>query len=247
MMTCDTERFKGHLRLEGIGRDGQERICSGHVAVVGCGGLGSAVIPLLAAAGTGHLTLIDPDTVELSNLQRQTIHTPANLGRSKAVSAAEKVRSLSPQTEITAIVDRLTTENAAGVIGNVDMVVDCTDSYTSKSTVAESCISLGRPEVIGAVSRFSGQVMTYLPGTACYHCLYPDLNDKAADETSCATAGIFNAVVGLVGSIQAAETLKFLAGARELLTDRLLTIDALTMQFNIYTISRDRHCRVCGQ
>lgn len=231
------ERYRGHLSLCEIDTAGQQRIARARVLVVGAGGLGSPVALYLGAAGVGSLGIVDADTVGLSNLQRQIMHTTADLGRPKADSAREAVEALNPAVKVTAYREFLTGENAERIIGDYDIVVDCTDSRCSRRLVSSLCVSMGKPLVYGAVSRFSGMVFTHLPGTCAYDDIFAD--GTAADEApSCAQTGILNSAVGVIGSIQATEVLKIITRTGELLTDRLLFIDLLTMSFDILPLAR---------
>lgn len=245
-MTFDTERYRGHTALCEIDIEGQRRLLNAKVVIAGCGGLASTAISTLAASGAGHLLLVDGDRVETSNLQRQTIHHPSDLGRLKVDSARDKIAALNPDVTVTTIPRFLTADNAREIIGNADIVLDCTDSFTSKATVARACVDAGVPLVTGAVSRFSGQVMTWMPGTACYGCLYGLETPRDNSDTSCAAQGIFSGIVGIVGVIQASEAMKYIMGFGDLLTNRLLTIDTITMQFTTVNLSPDESCPLCG-
>lgn len=247
-MTTDTDRsirYRGHLSLCEVDITGQQRLRDATVAVVGCGGLASPCLQYLAAAGVGCIRLIDADRVELSNLQRQIIHTTADLGRPKTSSAADRIRALNPDVRVGEAQTFLTPDNARGLLKGSDVVVDCTDSYAVKRLISKTCAKASLPLSIGAVSRFSGMAMTQFPGSPCYACVFPEERDDAR-ETSCAAAGIFNGVVGLIGVIQACEVMKIIMKTGDTLAGRLLTVDALTMEFNTLTIHRDPACPVCG-
>lgn len=228
-------RYRGHLSLCEIDRAGQQRISSGRVLVVGAGGLGSPVCLYLAAAGVGHITVLDPDTVSLSNLQRQVIHSTSDIDRPKALSAHDTMTAINPLVTVEPVVDRLTPSNAAALAGPCDLVIDCTDSLESRLLVNDTCVSLGKPYVFGAVRRFGGQVFTHLPGTATYRDIFGSSPAEGGD-IPCAVDGVMNTVVGVVGCLQATEAIKYLAGSGDLLTDRILTFDAITMSFNTFRI-----------
>ena len=231
------QRYMGHLSLCEIDLPGQHAISCGRVLVVGAGGLGSPVALYLAAAGVGTIGVVDPDTVSLSNLQRQIMHGTADVGRPKVESAKESMRRINDNIEILTYPVRLTAENAPGLISGYDIVVDCTDSLESRLLVNDACVDVCKPYVHGSVSRFSGLVFTHIPGSACYRDIFDATPD--GEETACSVNGIMNTVVGIVWCVQATEVLKYLAGTGELLTDRLLTFDALTMRFVTLSVSRD--------
>lgn len=225
-------RYQGHLSLCEVDIAGQQRIVRGRVLIVGAGGLGSPVALYLAAAGVGHLGLVDPDTVSLSNLQRQIAHTTADIGRLKVDSARDAMLAVNPEVAVTVYPQMLTSDNAAALLEDFDVVVDCTDSRCSRLTVNKACIDAERSMVFGAVSRFSGMAFTHIPGSADYTTFFSTEADDDTQSRSCAMTGILNTVVGITGSIMATEVIKLLVGTGDLLIDRLLTFDALTMTFS---------------
>lgn len=241
-------RYKGHLQLAAIGPEGQRRLEKASVLVVGAGGLASAALEYLAAAGTGRIGIVDPDIVELSNLQRQILYTDADTGLPKAVCAGRRIASLNPSVETMVFESRFDDSTSGAILGAApwDVALDCTDSYTSKLTVARAMARARLPYVYGAVGRFGGQVMTVLPGHACYGCLYGDGLPGDNAEGSCAGAGIFSGVVGLTAMVQACEAMKIAGGFGSPLSDRLLTIDTFTMTFTTVAIERDQKCPVCN-
>lgn len=241
-------RYKGHLQLAAIGPEGQRRLEKASVLVVGAGGLASAALEYLAAAGTGRIGIVDPDIVELSNLQRQILYTDADTGLPKAVCAARRIASLNPSVETMVFESRFDDSTSGAILDAApwDVALDCTDSYTSKLTVARAMARVRLPYVYGAVGRFGGQVMTVLPGHACYGCLYGDGLPGDNAEGSCAGAGIFSGVVGLTAMVQACEAMKIAGGFGSPLSDRLLTIDTFTMTFTTVAIERDQKCPVCN-
>lgn len=228
-------RYRGHLSLCEIDLPGQQRIGAGRVLIIGAGGLGSPVALYLAAAGVGHITLLDPDTVSLSNLQRQIMHGTPDIGRPKALSARDAMSRINPTIEIEPLTGRLTPENAPGLIGAHDVTVDCTDNLDTRLLISDTCVAAGASYVFGAVRRFEGQAFTHVPGTASYRDIFgSDAGDDG--DIPCAIDGVLNTVVGIIGCIQATETLKLLARTGDLLTDRLLTFDAITMNFNTFRL-----------
>lgn len=241
-------RYKGHLQLAGIGPEGQRRLEKASVLVIGAGGLASAALEYLAAAGTGRIGIVDPDIVELSNLQRQILYTDADTGLPKAICAARRIASLNPSVETMIFESRFDDSTSGEILGAApwDVALDCTDSYTSKLAVARAMARARLPYVYGAVGRFGGQVMTVLPGHACYGCLYGDGLPGDNAEGSCAGAGIFSGVVGLTAMVQACEAMKIAGGFGSPLADRLLTIDTFTMTFTTVAIERDQKCPVCN-
>jgi len=233
-------RYSRNILLQEIGLDGQEKINNGKVLIVGNGGLGSAVALYLAAAGVGTIGLIDGDVVDLSNLQRQIIHSTADVGRPKVISAKEKINRLNPDVKVVTYHTLLTSENASGLIKDYDFIVSATDNFSAKFLINDACVLAGKPFSHGGILCFEGQTMTYVPGSACYRCLFQTPPPTGA------VAGVLGAVAGMLGTIQAAETLKFLTGTGELLTNRLLSFDARTMRFRTIQIKRLENCPVCG-
>lgn len=228
------ERYMGHLSIDLIGEEGQRRINESRVLIVGAGGLGSPVTLYLAAAGVGNLCIVDPDTVSLSNLQRQIIHSTADIDRPKAESACESAIAVNPNIRVIARQEYLTPENASALFADYDIVVDCTDNFSTRILISDTCVALGKPYVYGSVSRFTGQLFTFVPGSADYRTYFGD--DNPGTDFPCSVRGILNTLVGIVGTIQATEVLKYITGCGTLLTDRLLTLDALTMTFREFPI-----------
>lgn len=230
------QRYSRHILLKGVGGKGQRRLLDSRVLIVGTGGLGSPIALYLAAAGVGHLGLIDPDTVELSNLQRQIIHHTSDLDRPKVLSAAEKIAAVNPDVEVTTYQQRLTKGNIIDLITTYDFVVEGTDNFPTKFLVNDACIMTDMPFNQGGILRFQGQTMTHVPGSASYRCVYRQPPPPGAVPT-CSEAGVLGAVAGMLGTIQATETLKYLLGIGELLTNRILMFDALTMQTRIVDVA----------
>lgn len=237
------QRYKRHIILDGVGTEGQERLLAASVLIVGAGGLGSPISLYLAAAGIGRIGIADADKVDISNLQRQVIHTTNDIGRQKALSAKEKILAINPDI-IVDIHDMFIEENADEMVKNYNFIVDATDNYAAKFLINDVCIRQGKPFSHGSLLRLGGQVFTHIPGSACYRCLFG--NEPEGDSMpNSSDAGILGAVAGIVGTIQATEVLKYFTKCGTLLTNRLLCIDAQTMTFNSIAFGKDNHCHVC--
>ena len=238
------QRYARHLALPEIGEAGQERLQAGRVLVVGVGGLGSPAAFYLAAAGVGVLGLMDGDGVEPSNLQRQILHTTASIGTAKVLSAAERLRALTPDVALRTYAERLTAGNAARVLADYDFVIDATDSFAAKFLIADACHAAGKPNSHAGIAQFMGQTMTVHPGrSACYRCVF----DAPPDEPAPAEPrGPLGAVPGVIGTIQATEAIKHLLGIGVPLVDTLLVYDALAMAFRRVAVRRNPHCRLCA-
>ena len=226
-----TGRYSRHLLLDGIGQKGQARIAQGKVLIVGAGGLGSPVALYLAAAGVGTIGIADGDTVDVTNLQRQVIHSTNDVGVAKVASAARKMRDINPDINVVEINEFLNKDRLVELEGEYDIVVDATDSYRSKYMINDACVEAGKPFVHGGVLRYEGNVFTHLPGTTDYRDIFGE--EPTADHVPTASeVGVLVTVVGVIGTIQATEVIKWLTGTGDLLTDSILTFDALTWQFN---------------
>lgn len=240
------ERYARHLILPEIGPSGQERLLAARVAIVGLGGLGAPAALYAAAGGIGHLTLIDRDRVELSNLQRQIIHSNADLGRPKAESAADRIRALNPECEARPVNVSIESGNAAALLRGHDVVLEGADNFPTKFLVNDVCVAGRIPFVHAGILRFQGQILTVRPGSsACVRCLFRDPPPSEAG-TTCHDAGVLGAVAGILGTLQAMEAFKLILGVGEPLTDRLLTVDALTGTMRPVRLRRDPACPVCG-
>jgi molybdopterin/thiamine biosynthesis adenylyltransferase len=238
------QRYARHLTLPEIGAAGQEKLLAARVLLVGAGGLGSPAGFYLAAAGLGTLGIMDGDMLEASNLQRQIAHTTADLGRPKVVSAQRTFEALNPDCRVQVMAERLTAGNSARVLADFDFVVDATDNFDSKFLIADACHAAGKPYSHAGIREFFGQTITVRPDqTTCYRCLF----DAPPDVPTGPLRGPVGAVPGVIGSIQAMEAIKFITGCGELLTNRLLTFDALKMQFRVVSVRRNPHCRLCGK
>ena len=239
-------RYSRHILLQNVGGVGQEKLLKSKVLIVGAGGLGSPIALYLAAAGVGNLGLLDFDTVDLSNLQRQVLHHTPDVNRPKVDSAREKLESLNPDVRVTPIRERLGADNARDIIGEYDFVVEGTDNFPTKFLVNDACVLMGKPFNQGGILRFDGQTMTHTPGHACYRCVYKEPPPKGVIPT-CSEAGVFGAVAGMLGTIQAAEVLRYLLNLGKLLTNRVLFFNALDMEFRTVRIKRNPACPVCGE
>jgi adenylyltransferase/sulfurtransferase len=238
-------RYSRQILLSDFGIEGQARLRASSVLVVGLGGLGSPVAMYLAAAGVGRLVLADFDAVDLSNLQRQIIHTTARIGRPKAESARVALAALNPDVELVTVKRSLVEETLPDIVADVALVLDCCDNFATRFAVNAACVTAGVPLVSGAAIRLEGQVTAFSgqPGGPCYQCLYP--RDGGVEET-CSTNGVLAPVVGIIGSIQATEAIKILTGLGEPLFGRLLLLDAALMQWRSLRLPSDPRCPICS-
>lgn len=240
-------RYSRHILLTQIEYDGQEKLTQSHVLIVGAGGLGSPVAMYLAASGVGTLTICDFDAVDMTNLQRQIIHTTQSVGINKAVSAQQTIFEINPEVVVHTVQKRSTEAEMAALIEQADVVVDCSDNFATRYTLNRLCFQHKTPLVSGAAIRFEGQITVFdfrNETTPCYHCLYPDVGSD--QEMRCADNGVFAPLVGMIGTAQAAETLKLLLNIGETLQGRLLLLDALTAEWRTIKLARDTSCAVCG-
>lgn len=239
-------RYSRHILLDEIGIEGQEALLAARVLVVGCGGLGAAAVPYLAAAGVGMLRLADHDRLEWSNLQRQVAYRSADVGRLKVEAAADAVAALNPAVRVEALAERLDAARLAALMADVDVVLDCCDNFETRQAVNAASVATRTPLVSGAAVRFDGQLAVFDPRVAdapCYHCLF---GGEAGDDGPCALFGVFSPLVGVIGAQQAVEALKLLAGIGTPLTGRLLTYDALSARWREMRFRRDPACPVCA-
>lgn len=239
-------RYSRQILLPQVDVDGQQRLLDSRVLIVGMGGLGGPAALYLAGAGIGTLVLADDDRVDLTNLQRQIIHSTADLDRAKTASARDRLGALNPDVQLQQLDQRLAGEQLLQAVAEVDLVLDCTDNFTARQAINRACIELRRPLVSGAAIGLQGQVSVFdfrRENSPCYQCLYGDGDDVAP---SCSEAGVLGPLVGMVGSLQALEALKLLAGFGEPLVGRLLLIDALRSGFRELRIKRDPGCACCG-
>lgn len=240
------ERYSRHIILRDVGVEGQEKIMQGRVLIIGLGGLGAPAALYLAAAGIGTIGLVDGDAVEISNLQRQVIHFTPDVGKPKVLSAKGKIEAINPDVRVITHEKRVFADNIAGLIKDYDFIIDGTDNFPAKFLINDACVMAKKPFSHGGILRFDGQTLTHITGHACYRCVFPKMPPKGA-VPSCSQAGILGAVAGMLGTIQAAEALKFLLGFQDgLLTDRLLVFDALKMNFRTVAVRKRKDCPVCG-
>ena len=239
-------RYNRQIMLPEIGVEGQERLWASRVLLVGLGGLGSPIAMYLAASGVGHLVLVDHDAVELSNLQRQIVHTTASLGVAKVRSAAQTLAALNPEVRVDAIAQALSGETLRKEVAAADVVVEATDNFEARRALNRACIDAGRPLVSGAVIRMEGQVAVYRldrPDGPCYQCLHGAIAEPPG---TCADSGVLGSVAGIIGAVQATEVVKTLLDIGEDLDGRVLVLDALRMEWQTIRLRRNRRCPACG-
>ena len=243
----EIQRYSRHLIMPEVGMEGQLKLKRARVLAIGTGGLGAPLGLYLAAAGVGHLGLVDFDVVDSSNLQRQVTFTTADVGKSKSEAAKARLLALNPMIDIVSYETRLTSDNALDLFRDYDIIVDGTDNFPTRFLVNDACILLGKPNVYGSIFRFEGQATVFgYPGGPCYRCLYPEPPPPGL-VPSCAEGGVLGVLPGIVGSIQAMETIKLILGAGEPLVGRLLLFDALAMRFRELKLRRNPDCPVCGE
>jgi adenylyltransferase/sulfurtransferase len=240
-------RYSRHILLPEIGIDGQQRLLVAHALVVGAGGLGSPVSLYLAASGLGRITLCDHDKVDLTNLQRQIVHTTETIGQTKVSSAQAALARINPEVRVEALPERVEGSRLDQLVAAADVVIDATDNFATRHSINRACVRFRKPLVSGAAVRFDGQVAVFdlrRADSPCYHCLFPEEGDL--EEMRCAVMGVFAPLVGIIGSMQAAEALKVVMGVGEPLQGRLFLLDALTMQSRTVKLAKDLACKVCG-
>lgn len=241
------ERYNRHIILDKVGAVGQEKLLASKVLIVGTGGLGSPAALYLAAAGIGTLGLIDDDKVELTNLQRQIIHHTPDIGMPKVDSAKAQIQAINPDVNVNTYPIRATPSNISEIIRQYDFVLDCTDNFSSKFLLNDACCFEKKPYSHAGILEFYGQLITVVPGeSTCYRCVFhsPPPPDAAR---SCSRAGVFGVLPGVIGSLQATEAIKYVLGIGDLLTDTLLTYDALSMEFRSVKLNRNPECQLCGR
>lgn len=240
-------RYSRHLLLDEIGIEGQSKIIAAHALIIGAGGLGSPAALYLASAGVGRISLADNDTVDLTNLQRQILHTQERIGQLKAVSGQTALSHINPHVAVTAIGQRLAGQQLDTQVADADVVLDCCDNFATRYAVNRACVRHRTPLVSGAAIRFSGQISVFdtrRENSPCYHCLFPEGED--VEETRCAVMGIFAPLTGIIGAMQATEALKLLSGAGQPAIGRLLLLDALTLEWRSVKFGKDPKCTVCS-
>jgi len=240
-------RYSRHILLDEIGIEGQEKLLASHVLIIGAGGLGSPVALYLGSAGVGCITLVDHDRVDATNLQRQIAHTMKRIGEFKADSVVQAVAALNPDVKVIPVTERADDSLLDRLVGEVDLVLDCTDNFATRHAINRACVKHVKPLVSGAAIRFDGQVTIYDPRSVtspCYACIFPE--SDLLEETRCAAMGVFAPLVGIVGTVQAAEALKLLCGIGQTLTGRLLMLDGRNMEWHEMKLARSQACTVCG-
>jgi molybdopterin/thiamine biosynthesis adenylyltransferase len=241
------QRYSRHIILKEVGGKGQEKLLDGRVLIIGAGGLGAPIALYLAAAGVGTIGIADADVVDITNLQRQVIHFTPDVGKPKVVSAAEKMRAINPDVTVTTYQEWISAANIAGIIAGYDFTIDATDNFAAKFLINDACVLAGKPYSHGGILQFDGQTITVKPKeSACYRCIFPEPPPRDAIPT-CSRAGVIGVLPGVIGTIQATEAIKFLLGKGELLTNRLLTYNALRMRFREVPLKRRLNCPVCGE
>jgi molybdopterin/thiamine biosynthesis adenylyltransferase len=241
-------RYSRHIILPGIGADGQRKLMHSKVVCIGAGGLGSPAAMYLAAAGVGTLGIVDFDRVDMTNLQRQLLHDTDDVGRPKVDSAADRINGINPEVNVVKHNVVLSSDNALDILGRYDVVVDGSDNFPVRYLVNDATQMLGKPLVYGSIFQFDGQASVFLPGqgTPCYRCLFPQ-PPPPGTVPSCAEGGVFGVLPGIVGSIQAVEAIKLIAGVGEPLVGKLLLFNALDMEFTTVKLRWDPGCPVCGE
>jgi molybdopterin/thiamine biosynthesis adenylyltransferase len=240
-------RYSRHILLDDIGVEGQQRLMDSHALVIGAGGLGSPVALYLGTAGVGRITLVDHDTVDVTNLQRQIAHNLSRVGSPKAESARQTIAAINPDVQVLPVVQRADAAWLAQAVASADVVLDCSDNFQTRHAVNAACVAAGRPLVSGAAIGFDGQISVYDTRQAdapCYACIFPA--EASFKEVRCATMGVFAPLVGIIGSMQAAEALKLLMGVGSSLAGRLQMLDARRMEWTEIRLPRQAACQVCG-
>lgn len=240
-------RYSRHILLDEVGIEGQQRLLASHALIIGAGGLGSPVALYLGTAGVGHITIVDHDTVDVTNLQRQIAHNLSRVGQPKVTSAAHAIAAINPDVRVSALQERADADRLAELVAHADVVVDCSDNFSTRQAVNAACVKHHKPLVSGAAIGFDAQVSVFdsrAPAAPCYACLFPP--DQPAEEVRCATMGVWAPLVGIIGSMQAAEALKLLAGVGTSLAGRLQMLDARDMSWTEIRAARDPDCPVCS-
>lgn len=240
-------RYSRHILLDALGIEGQQRILAAHALVVGAGGLGSPAALYLASAGIGRLTLVDGDTVDATNLQRQILHTTSRIDMPKVESGKLALAEVNPEVCVIARNERLEGKALTALVAEADIVLDCSDNFATRHAINRACVRHRKPLVSGAAIRFDGQISVYdlsRDDSPCYHCLFPEGED--AEEVRCSVMGVFAPLTGIIGTMQAAEALKLAAGIGESLAGRLLLLDTLSMEWRSIRFKKDPGCAICG-
>jgi molybdopterin/thiamine biosynthesis adenylyltransferase len=241
-------RYSRHILLDELGVEGQQRFLDARALVIGAGGLGSPVVLYLGTAGVGRITLVDHDTVDVTNLQRQIAHNLSRVGQPKAQSARDTIAAINPDVQVQPLVERADARRLDQLVADADVVLDCSDNFTTRQAVNAACVAHNKPLVAGAAIGFDGQISVYDPRDAaspCYACVFPP--EATFEEVRCATMGVFAPLVGIIGSMQAVEALKLIAGVGSSLAGRLQMLDARTMEWTEIRVARQPHCETCGR
>ena len=239
------ERYSRHIIMPQVGSAGQRKLLNASVLIVGAGGLGSPIAVYLSLAGVGTIGIVDFDTVDVTNLQRQILHQNDDVGRPKVQSAVETLKAYNPDVNVVTHEEPITSANAMDIIPNYDVIINGADNFPARYLVNDAAYLAGKPLVDGSILLFDGQATTYLPGKGCYRCLFPE-PPPPGEVPSCAEAGVLGVLPGMVGTIQATEAVKVIMGVGESLTGRLLLIDALDMEFRMVKLRRNPDCPLCG-
>lgn len=240
------QQFSRHILLDEIGIEGQTKIAATHAIIIGTGGLGCPAALYLAASGVGQITLVDDDTVDLTNLQRQILHTTATVGEPKVNSGRQALLRINPNCQVNTVQSRFQADNAADILASASIVLDCSDNFATRHAVNRACYQYNVPLISGAAVRFNGQLtaFTYAPNTPCYECLFPEA--EAVEETRCALMGVFAPVTGIIGTLQAAEALKLIVGVGQSQQGKLTLFDGLAGTFRTIMFQHDPACSLCG-
>ncbi|MEJ0002544.1 MAG: molybdopterin-synthase adenylyltransferase MoeB [Pararobbsia sp.] len=240
-------RYSRHILLDEVGIEAQQRFLNAHALIVGAGGLGSPAAMYLAASGVGHITLVDEDVVDLTNLQRQILHTTDSVGHRKVESGRQRLARINPGVRVTTVSQRADAALLDTLVGEATVVLDCTDNFATRHAINRACVAHRVPLVSGSALRFDGQVSTFdarSPDSPCYACIFPP--DDTFEEVACSTMGVLAPLVGIIGAMQAAEALKVIGEIGKPLVGRLLMLDALSMQWDSFKAPRQASCPVCG-
>lgn len=237
-------RYQRQFVLKEIGHIGQKKLKNARALCIGAGGLGAATLFYLAAAGIGTIGIVDGDSVDLSNLQRQILYTTEDVGKNKAVVAAQRLQSLNANVNVNTHPSKLTNKNALEIIEPYDLVIDGTDNFAAKYLINDVCCTLKKPSIFASIYQFEGQCSVFLPGAPCYRCLYP--NPPHTTVQNCAQAGVLGSLTGIVGSVQATEAIKFILDIGNQLVGRILIVDALSMEFHTYQLKKNKECKTCA-
>ncbi len=243
----EIKRYEKHLILDELGYSGQLKLLNSKILIIGAGGLGSPVALYLASAGIGTIGIADGDNVDLSNLQRQIIHFTKDIGISKVNSAKEKMKAINPNTNVITYNIYLNKSNIIDIVSKYDFIIDCCDNFATKFLINEACVLTNKPFSHGGIFKFTGQTMTILPKkSACYACIFDSPPPKGSTP-SCSTSGILGTIPGILGTIQATEAIKYITNCGQLLTNQLLTFDALNMDFRKISLEKNNHCKICSK